>query len=52
MNTLGQVVEVMEMEKQGRSFLLEVEVQDLPTGIYQVLISNGEMVAMSSFVKN
>ncbi len=51
-NALGQVVSKNDFGKYSRQILLEFDASDLQQGMYRALISNGEKVAISSFVKN
>ena len=51
-NALGQVVYTTEFEKFDQMAVLEFNASDLPQGMYRVLVSDGEAVAVSSFVNN
>ncbi|MBK8968123.1 MAG: T9SS type A sorting domain-containing protein [Lewinellaceae bacterium] len=50
-NTLGQVVYTAAFEKFDRTAVVDFEAGSLPNGIYRVLVSNGEMVAVSGFIR-
>ncbi|MCB0522479.1 MAG: T9SS type A sorting domain-containing protein [Lewinellaceae bacterium] len=51
-NALGQVVHTVDFEKFDRTAVLEFDASDLPEGMYRVLVSDGETMAVSSFVKD
>lgn len=50
-NALGQVVHTADFEKYGQIVVLELDTSDLPKGLYRALLSNGEAVAVGSFVR-
>lgn len=50
-NALGQTVHHSVFEKYDHSTFTEFDASDLPEGIYRVTVSNGEVMAVSSFVK-
>ena len=50
-NTLGQTVFATEIEKFDRSVSFEFNAANLPTGIYRLLISNGEVIEVTTFLR-
>lgn len=50
-NALGQMVYTADLEKHDQSAVLEFDASDLPEGMYRVMVSDGEKMAVSSFVK-
>lgn len=50
-NTLGQTVYTVDFEKFDWTTVLEFDASDLPKGMYRVLVSDGEVLSVSSFVK-
>jgi len=50
-NMLGQVKADFKSSKTGTSFQLDWDAKQLPTGIYEILISNGEKMVATSFIK-
>ncbi|MEZ4955919.1 MAG: T9SS type A sorting domain-containing protein, partial [Saprospiraceae bacterium] len=51
-NALGQVVHTVDFEKFDRAAVLELDASDLPDGMYRTMVSDGQTVVVSSFVKN
>ncbi len=50
-NTLGQIFRSISFEKNETNSSQEINVIDLPTGIYRLIVSNGEEMVVQSFVK-
>lgn len=50
-NALGKVVRTAEFDKYDQMMVLEFDTSDLPKGLYRALLSNGETVAVGSFVR-
>ncbi|MEL7534179.1 MAG: T9SS type A sorting domain-containing protein [Bacteroidota bacterium] len=51
LNEMGQLIHLAELDKYDQQSTLSFPVQDLPQGIYRVILSNGESMASSSFVR-
>lgn len=51
MNTLGQMVYAEKFEKQNRSTTLELDLEKLNTGAYQVILSDGQRMMTKGIIK-
>jgi hypothetical protein len=50
-NTLGQTVLSISSEKNATNFSQQINVTELPVGIYRLLVSDGEEMMVQAFVK-
>jgi hypothetical protein len=50
-NTLGQTVLSISFEKNATNFSQQINVTELPVGIYRLLVSDGEEMMVQAFVK-
>jgi hypothetical protein len=50
-NALGQIVWIQEMEKTGQLLDVSIDMQQLPDGVYRLLLSNGASMVVKSLIK-
>ena len=50
-NALGQIVHTAAFDKYDDEALVELDASDLPKGLYKVLISDGQRMAVGSFLR-
>jgi hypothetical protein len=50
-NALGQVMHTAEFEKYDQEVVVEFDTSDLPKGLYQILVSDRQLMAVGSFMR-
>jgi hypothetical protein len=50
-NSVGQIVQLKDMDKSGGPMLFELPINELPNGVYHLAMSNGNQVVVAQLVR-